>query len=76
MIPDNVFIRCHSFWRNDLLKPHFKALPGVILLGAMRASKNDHFPSDLRPETPKLSPVERPLRARNLIFFHHATSRI
>ena len=36
MIPDNVFIRCHSFWRNDLLKPHFKALPGVILLGAMR----------------------------------------
>jgi hypothetical protein len=36
MIPDNVFIRCHSFWRNDLLKPHFNALPGVILLGAMR----------------------------------------
>ena len=36
MIPDHVFIRCHSFWRNDLLKPHFKASPGVILLGAMR----------------------------------------
>jgi hypothetical protein len=40
MIPDNVFIRCHSFWRNDLLKPHFKAFLGVILLGAMRAFWN------------------------------------
>ncbi len=37
MIPDKIFIRCHSFWRNDLYQPLFGAFPGVILFGAMRA---------------------------------------
>jgi hypothetical protein len=38
MIPDNVFIRCHSFWLNDLYQPLFQAFPGVILFGSMRAA--------------------------------------
>jgi hypothetical protein len=36
MIPDNVCIWCHSFWRNDLFQPLFQAVPGVILFGSMR----------------------------------------
>ena len=37
MIPDNVCIWCHSFWRNDLFQPLFQAVPGVILFGSMRS---------------------------------------
>jgi hypothetical protein len=36
MIPDSIFIWCHSFWRNDLYQPLSEAFPGVILFGAMR----------------------------------------
>jgi hypothetical protein len=41
MIPDNVFIRCHSFWLNDLYQPLFQAFPGVILFGSMREATGD-----------------------------------
>jgi hypothetical protein len=43
MIPDSIFIRCHSFWRNDLYQPLSEAFPGVILFGAMRMRKSLSF---------------------------------
>jgi hypothetical protein len=32
VIPDNVFIRCHSFLRNDFFQPHFQAFRYVFYL--------------------------------------------
>jgi len=36
MIPDGVFIRGHTSWRNDFSKPIPQLASGVILFGAMR----------------------------------------